>query len=138
MQSIASGCMCIQKYINTCTTPCNSFIVDIYVRQRRSLPARSSAWEWCATAPKHDMAPCLPASARNITFEAHRSCRIAEIQKIGGGQQRVEILFGHPQPYSRRCSTSSSVVLCRLYWKGLPFRFLPNNATTCSGIIPRP
>ena len=125
MQSIASGCMCIQKYINTCTRPCNRVIVDIYVQQRRSLPARPSAREVCATAPKHDMASCLPASAKNITFEAHQSCYIAEIQQIGGGQQRVEIFVGHPQPYSRRFSTSSSVILRRMYWKGLRFRFPP-------------
>ena len=102
--------MCIQKYINTCTTPCNSVIVDIYVRQRRSLPARPSAWESCATAPEHDMASCLPASARNITFEAHRSCHIAEIQQIGGGRQRVELFVG---PSTTLLTALLNFVQCR-------------------------
>ena len=58
--------------------------------------------------------------------------------KSEADSREYNFLLGHPQPYSRCCSTSSSVVLCRLYWKGLHFRFPPNDATTCSGINPRP
>ena len=137
MQNIASGRMCIQKYISTCAIPCNNVFVDIYVRQRRSLPARRSAWEWCATAPKRDMASSLPARARNINFEApcSPSCCSNPANQRRTAESRI-FLLGHPQPYSRRCSTSSSAVLRRL--EGFTLSLSATGATTCSGIDPTP
>ena len=60
-------------YLNTRTIPYNSAFVDIYVRQLRSLRACRLVWEWCTTAPERDMASSLPASPRNMNFEAPRS-----------------------------------------------------------------
>ena len=56
------------------------------------------------------MASCLTASAKNIAFEAHRSCHIAEIQQIRGGQQSVEIFVG---PFTTLLTALLNFVQCR-------------------------
>ena len=83
------------------------------------------------------MASCLTASARTINFEAHRSCHIAEVQQIGGGQQGVEICVG---PSTTLLTALINFVQCRTTYavlEGFTLSLSANDATTCSSINPR-